>query len=341
MNKPTPLNKPLNVLCFVPTPSDATSWYRGVGPIAHLKSNYNINAAMAGKVSWPEMYGWDVVFMQRPVNAQQLAVARLAKELGKPLWLDYDDDLMNVPDYNKAFGFYQSPQVQTVIQQIWSMADVITVTTKDLKKKLDPFCKNVVVVRNAYDPSIYQNMKPFEGQKDKVSWRGTDTHIQDIMAYTPAILKAMEKHQKWETTFLGYNAYWIGKNMMGRYEFLIATDVLNFMRVFYGVRSKINIVPLEDNTFNRAKSNIAWLESILCGAVSIVPDWEEWQIPGTGRYSNLEGFYKSLDYYMSNPDKCLAEAKEGRHFAEVHFNLDLVNQTRWQILNDLFVGYRG
>lgn len=330
-------NHPINVLAFIPTPTDATSWYRGIGPLAHLKRQYGVNVARAGTVGWPDMIGWDVIFMQRPVSAQQLQVAKLAKDLGRPLWLDYDDDLMNVPIENKAWAYYQAPQTQKTIQHIWALADVITVSTKDLARKIKPFCKNVVVVRNGFDPSILreQDMKPWENQKNIVSWRGTDTHQKDIMSYTPAILKAMDKHKDWGMKFVGYNPYWIAENLPDRYEHVLSSDVLTFFRVLRNVRARINIVPLHYNTFNHAKSNIGWLEAILCGSVSIVPKWEEWELPGAGHYTSLDGFFKCMDYYMSNPKATLKEAKEGHQFARVHFNLDLINQTRWQILNDL------
>jgi hypothetical protein len=45
----------------------------------------------------------------------------------------------------------------------------------------------------------------------------------------------------------------------------------------FDIRPHFVVVPLQDNPFNRAKSNIAELEAQAAGAIAIVPDWEEWR----------------------------------------------------------------
>jgi hypothetical protein len=55
-------------------------------------------------------------------------------------------------------------------------------------------------------------------------------------------------------------------------------------------------VPLENNKFNKSKSNIALLEGALSGTTAVCPDWEEWSmLDGALTYSDQEGYLKLME----------------------------------------------
>jgi hypothetical protein len=76
-------------------------------------------------------------------------------------------------------------------------------------------------------------------------------------------------------------------------------------------------VPLADSIFNRCKSNIAWIEGSFAGAVCLVPDWEEWQMPGTVRYSNPAEYGEKMKLLLNN-----------------NFNYRKYNDLSWEYIMD-------
>jgi hypothetical protein len=45
------------------------------------------------------------------------------------------------------------------------------------------------------------------------------------------------------------------------------------------------MVPLHVSDFNRAKSNIGWIEAVHAGAITVAPDFQEWRRPGVINYA--------------------------------------------------------
>jgi hypothetical protein len=136
--------------------------------------------------------------------------------------------------------------------------------------------------------------------------------------------------------FLGYDPWYMraGEEAKKRISFQpYNTDYFGFMGQFKRMKPWTHIVPLTDNPFNRAKSNISALEAIYAGAIPIVPDWEEWQIPGAMRYNSFESFGETVKTAMAiQPkahiflwDMCISWIRENRI-------LSVTNQARIEAL---------
>ena len=92
-------------------------------------------------------------------------------------------------------------------------------------------------------------------------------------------------------------------------------------------------VPLHDNPFNRAKSNIAWIEGSYAGAVCVVPAW--WNVPGALSYTDGPSYYEAIKSVIKgevDKKKLNAEAWE---FIMDTLPLSKVNVERLQIINSL------
>ena len=63
------------------------------------------------------------------------------------------------------------------------------------------------------------------------------------------------------------------------------------------ISPKYSVFPLVDTPFNRAKSNIAYLEAIMCGAIIVAPDWQEWRHPGVINYT--DDFKEKVGYMVT------------------------------------------
>ncbi len=137
--------------------------------------------------------------------------------------------------------------------------------------------------------------------------------------------------------FQGYNPYFITERMP-EHKALTNTHIpidTYFRHIHSAIRPSLCIVPLWDSPFNKAKSNIAALEAAFAGAPALVPDWAEWKLPGSIRYSSVEDFEKKLDDALSNPDVLKEKAKETWDYVSTHLMLKQVNQQRAAILREL------
>ena len=329
-----------NILFICPNPDDATSWYRGYGPFGALRRKFpKINLITgASRFTWSLFQMTDITFMQRPYSANHLQIAKMAKDNNNKLWLDYDDDLFTVPQDNPAHGIYNSEKTQKDIATIIAMADVVTVSTQFLKRKLERLNKNIIVINNAFNDNILKlfDPKPFKSRPKFFNWRGSKTHHRDILVNGEAILSCAEKSlkKKWKWHWTGYNPWYITEGFKeGQVTVTEPLGVVEYHKFIKTIQPTCQIVPLADNKFNRSKSNIAWIEATYSGALTIAPDWEEWRKPGVLTYSDVAGFEHQMEFMMS-----MSESEFNNRLSssseEINENylLSKINQKRIEVL---------
>ena len=91
-------------------------------------------------------------------------------------------------------------------------------------------------------------------------------------------------------------------------------------------------VPLIEDGMNRCKSNIAWIEATAAGAVTIAPDWVEWQKPGVLNYNGLDEFKSML---MRPLDDAPERWAASRDYIMENLTLNKVNEQRARIVREL------
>lgn len=298
----------INVLAICPNRMDSTSFYRGMGPLGELKRRMpDLNISLAGEVEWSLLELVDVLFLQRPTSDQHLLMAKIAKDEGVPVWVDFDDDLFNVPTDNPSFNSYNSPGRKQASAEATALADVVTVSTNHLKQALKGLNEDIRVIPNAM-PDKYLRHRKVENRNDLVLWRGSNTHQRDLASLSKQIIEAYQKQPKWAWHFQGWNPWFITESMRNENCFVgEPMPIAEFFKFLGSVSPKVSIVPLHDSSFNRSKSNIAWIEASFAGAACLVPDWEEWKKPGAITYRSKEMFQVYLEKIMT-PDFDSAKA---------------------------------
>jgi len=258
--------------------------------------------------------------MQRPYNNLFRQMAAYIKDLNIPLWVDYDDNLLDIPTDNSSFLTYSNTTTKQNIAAFLRMADVVTVSTEALKKAFGLYNTNIIVVPNAFNTDVF-NYRNIEKRNNTTLWRGSETHQLDIMVYMDQLTKKFGSFKNWKWHYCGYYP-WMLKQPMPETSQMVHTpntDVIIYHKTIHNISPKCMMVPLADHNFNRCKSNIAAIEGTFAGAVCVVPDWEEWQIPGTLKYSTPQQF--------------------GDHIENIYrgkVNIKKNNQLAWQYINDVY-----
>lgn len=337
---------------YSPNPLDATSFYRGFGPLSHVRRWMGdvLFRQLGGKddprFSRVSLGFCDAVFMQRPFTSEHVQAAEMVRAEGIPLWLDYDDDLLSVPMSNPTHRTYADPNRQKNVAKLIQIADLVSVSSEFLKNKYDVLREKAeretqlgerrrcLLIPNAIDDQAFRR-KPIatEPRNKVVVWRGGSTHDGDLSAYTMAYASVMARHPDWTFNFVG-RPFWMTINRLPQNNLLITPpmEIREYFDYLAAIKPAILTVPLEDLEFNQAKSNIAWLEASWAGAACLGPDWPEWRRPGMVRYNSPAQFAALLDDMISGKIKTAARMAESWAYIEEHVQLRSVNVARMEAI---------
>jgi hypothetical protein len=328
--------------------SASGAFWRHTGPLGRLrKSRRDVNLIYmhVDRVSWAELALSDIVFMQRPFSLQHLDIFENARATGTKIWLDYDDDLFNIPIDNATFDTYMDKDVKQRIAHMVRHADAVSVSTPDLYEKLKGLAKGLLqIVPNAIPAEFFPwrdrsgtNMAE-RSEEIRVYWRGSKHHQADLTDYGLEIVEVAKKHPDVKFIFHGFRPWWIVKCIENGVD-ISPSDVIKFHKTMRAFRPDILIVPLADNTFNKSKSNIAWIEGTMAGAATIAPRWPEWTMPGIKSYDSDKDFRNTLDEMIcqakEDRSKLHAASNESWKYILENLTLDKVNKKRALIIDAL------
>lgn len=352
-----------NLLVFSPSPSDATSLYRAYGPLYAMRRRMaDLMITECAAADWHTLKSCDAVMLQRPANDAHVQVMNLARVNRKPVWVDYDDDLYAVPFSNPTWSIYGKQKSQNNVTSILAKADLVTVSTPALAAKFaavlnaleevekpEPYwnlsTSKISILPNAYDTELLNRLDPERRPKINqklLCWRGSATHQADLMTHSEAFCQAFGRHLDWTLNMVG-SPFWGFVEAFDRIPGVKPTnnviteslDPINYFEFLAAIAPSLMVVPLEDNAFNRAKSNIVWLEGIHAGAVTLAPEWQEWQRPGVITYKDTKDFGVKLHQFMSGAFDTDKLWREGASFVLEHLTLPRVNCLREALLRGL------
>lgn len=353
---------------MIPHVTDGTSFYRGAGPLAAmLQDGRNFQLETGSVINWVWMRGIEVLFMQRPFTSDHVKVMAMAKLHGKPVWVDYDDDLFTVPPSNPTHAIYREKAVHQNVNTILAQADIVSCTTEALRTKFGRILEliekagamnegvrhknlskeKLVLLPNAYDEDLFgysrrQWTRTLPPATKTVMWRGSNTHDADLAAFTDEIAEAFKKHgEGWTLNFVG-SPFWqtierIEAAGVDQRQVIVTKpmDPIEYFQYIHTIAPALLIVPLDDDLFNRSKSNIAWIEACHAGAMTLAPDWEEWRRPGVINYRSPQDFQEQLEKVLLGQHDREKLVRQGRDFIREHLGLENVNAMRWKILEKL------
>ena len=253
----------------------------------------------------PEFYrDIRMVRVQRQVSSMQ---CKFLMEFLKPLsiqygfWLVYEiDDVIgpdDIPMYNMGRTAYQIPDVDKNIRMMLNGVDFVTVTTERLKQyyheKYDVPNENIIVIHNylprwwigeAFHKDSIALRYDENKKKPRIAIASSTTHFDvnnqngGVDDFTHVVDFIRDTVDKYQWIFIG--------GCPKQLEELVATkkielhrgsDLLNYPRELVGKNIDIIIAPLLDNIFNRAKSNIKFLEMSALGIPCICQDLTPYQ----------------------------------------------------------------
>lgn len=324
----------MNILFLVPDRNDPTCFYRASG-IAHdlqMKSGHEIVTLQWNDVAvtWQVLSNFDIIMMQRPFSKIAADCCLYAKDMNKPVWVDYDDNLFCLNPENKAFQTYNDPLTQENVKNCLKNADIVSVPTEYLRQAYTPYNKNIAVIPNAFNDGLFKRgeIKPRE---KKALWRGPESHIYDLMTFGREVNRATEEFEGWEFIFMGFYPWFLSETK--NKGFLPGLDIILYFKKLMDLAPSVLHVPLHDNTFNRCRSDVAYLEGSYAGAVCVVPEW--WNVPGSLTYTDPASYYESMRSALAGEVNLEVENRKAWEYIWDCRRLSVVNVERMQLINSL------
>ena len=331
----------LNILFISYDLKESINFYRGSGIVANLEKMCDHNFTIIQwsdipTMSWHEFmhFKYDVIFMSRPYSKDVLNFLSFAKVFGKKIYIDFDDNLLDMACENKLYTYYIREDVQNTIKSIVKLADAVSVTNEFLKQVYLPYNEKIFVIPNALNNDLFKRgtLKP---RKKTVFWRGSDSHIYNLMAYGGEMAKAMEEFQEWQFCFMGFYPWFLP----ARRTFLEGTDIILYHQTIVNEAPAVFHAPINNDPFNRCRSAISTIEAAYCGAASIAPTfWTAeggWKIPGTIPYHDNESYYEALRACCSGEVDCVKQSNITYEFIQDVWTLSRVNKLRVELLKTL------
>jgi hypothetical protein len=324
----------MNILFLTPDKTDPTSFYRA-GGIAHdleTKSGHRIIVLNWHDIviNWQVLSDFDIIMMQRPYTKVALDCFMYAKEMHKPIWVDYDDNLFCLNPENGAFPTYSKPDTQEIVKTILKAADVVTVPTEYLKQEYSIYSQSIEVIPNAFNDGILKRGDLLPRKKTAL-WRGPASHIYDMMSYGKEMNRVSEEFPEWEFTFMGFYPWFLSetKNKSN----VDGIEIILYHKMLVELAPAIFHVLLHDNTFNRCRSNIAWIEGSYAGAACVVPAW--WNVPGALSYTDAPSYYEAMRSLLAGEVDIKVMNMEAWAYIMDALRLSKINVLRLNVINEL------
>lgn len=229
------------------------------------------------------------VRVQRQATETQLRFIRLLKEFRKKhnfkIVYEIDDIVFHedIPDYNKFKAAFVDPKIRESALAIMREVDEITVTCKFMQEYYRDKTgnQNVTVIPN-YPPkfwmgNFYDERKISKNysknrKKPRILYNASGAHfdvenrvkqIDDFAHVNRVIAQTVDQFQ-W--VFLG--AFPLSLRpliLQGKIEFHEWTRLYTYPGLVNDLNVNMMIAPLQDNTFNRAKSDLKYIEACCFG----------------------------------------------------------------------------
>lgn len=283
--------------------------------------------------------GVKAVRIQRQATEHQLKFIEFLKQLSTQLGfrLIYEiDDLVfseDIPDYNKFKPAFTDPKIRQTAQRIMELCDEITVTCDFMRDYyMDKTGnKNITVIPN-YPPKFWmgqfynekrisENYDRYQ-KKPRILYAGSGAHFDvenrvgqnDDFAHVNKIIEATTDKFQW--VFLG--AFPLPLHHLvksGKIEFHPWERLYTYPEKIYNLNINAMVAPLQNNNFNKAKSDLKLVEASCYGLPIVCQDLCTYQ-QAPYKFNTADEMVDQLDTILSKKGKYMNISAKFRKIAD-------------------------
>ena len=255
------------------------------------------------------------------------------------------DDIIfieDIPEYNKFRTAFEDPKIRQTSMEIMLMADEMTVTNQYMKDyfKDKTGHEQVTVIPNFvpkfwmdrfYDKTVISKNYEDNNKKPRILYCGSGAHFdvdsrvkhRDDFEHVNDVIRKTINDFQW-VFFGGYPAPLRDLVQSGKIEFHAWEPLMNYPYKIQSLKPQLIYAPLANNNFNKAKSDLKFIEGCCMGVPTVCQD--------IVTYSNA--FYKfktgpelvdQIKYLIKDRKKYIAESKRARRYGETRWLEDNIS----------------
>lgn len=297
----------------------------------------------------------DIVVFHRPEDPRKLDLARILKKQGKKIVYDNDDTYKD-HDAVRLNEYFDKERVDRGMRQVNSIndgfileADLITTTTEFLADEYRKLNTNVVVIPNCVDPFYFE--EPLRNETDvvRIGVIGSVVTSTDLDVLRPIIEKYQhDKRVRLVVFGLPPNRKQnpiVESIYKDEFRFMDSVDVewhaaVN-ADVYYdkinSLKLDIMIIPREDNYFNRAKSNLKFLEASMFEIPVIAQGFADSKSPYQGEedaqhmviVTDNSKWVEEIEKLILNKELRREMGRKAKEYVKEKYDID-TNAHRWE-----------
>lgn len=269
----------MNILTIVKD-AGGVAYHRQLNPLGHLQTHYeDVTVTRAQNAdNFPEelFQNYDIVQFSRIISLKEehTKLAEKIKSYGAKVVLDIDD-YWHLSANHVLKAHYNAIKYDQIQIECIKAADYITTTHEVLADQISKYNSNVLIQPNGLHFEGYPE-KQVKNNRIKFGWSGSNCHVEDIELLRPAMNLLHNDPDLKEK----YRVYLCGadqRDTTGAWDKYAevfsnnATCHLDAFRVLLGRTTNeymdlydafhVSLIPLNNNLFNRCKSNLKLLEA--------------------------------------------------------------------------------
>lgn len=229
------------------------------------------------------------VRIQRQATLQQLEFVKFLRKVADSnnfkLIYEIDDVCFSedIPDYNKYKSAFTSPEIRKSAQEMMSICDEISVTCPFMRDyyREKTGNKNITIIPNFmpkfwlghfYNPTqVMNNLEKFN-KKPRILYAGSGAHFdvdqrvknRDDFEHVNNIIRSTVSKYQW--VFLGAFPLPLRDLVVsGKIEFHPWKKLYEYGEYIQGLNINMMVAPLQDNVFNKSKSDLKYIEACAFG----------------------------------------------------------------------------
>jgi len=287
----------------------------------------------------------DIIVFHRPDKIYHQKAAIAMKQAGKIVVFDNDDtayldrghpfDYIDDADYEEKAPIYRN-----IIDNFIRNADAVTTTTEFLAQEYRKHNPNVTVLPNCVDPEDWDEPLKNEGDKVRILISGSAAytldfkHIKDYLIELDArpdvqliMFGLWGKHKRSqnpevERRYQKEFAFW---DSLPNLEHIEWVEIGDYPKALNEIRADIQIIPRYESYFNKAKSNLKFLEASMCEVPCVVQSFTTKDSPYDGIPDNVCKKAEDVLQWRSQVEELIANKEFRRNIGMLAKNYVLEN----------------
>ncbi|MFD0710695.1 glycosyltransferase family 1 protein [Paenibacillus sp. GCM10027626] len=302
-----------------------------IQPLDGLKKRENLryDVKLEDDVSHEMIAAADTIIFVRNVEPAAFMLLELAQKLGKRTVYVIDDNFLEIKPTTPVGEYYSDPVRRETFIKFLQTAHIVKVDAPELGAYIhDRFNKNVVYFPASVDFDWLDEQKQSDRDDEQIviGYEGGNKE-EDFAPVIPALNKILDYYGGFvRLEFFGYVPASLADHPSVKYE-EGGMEYKEFMKKLIRCNWDIGIAPLDNNSFNKSKTNNKLREYGACripGIYSNSPVYASWVAQGETGYlvpHTEKGWYEGIKAMIENPAMRLRIRENAEMAARQHFSL--------------------